>query len=89
MEDKFIFEYSTAYNPVTRIKFHDISISRKMGRDFLERVAKEGVEYMEKNPDAPGWHSWSGDTLVLVTRDEDALDILVATPTMHGYVSKE
>jgi hypothetical protein len=89
MEDKFIFEYEREYNPVTRIKFHDIATSRKMGRDFLERVAREGVEYMEKYPDVSSWHSWSGDTLVLITRDEDALDILVATPTMHGSVSRE
>lgn len=89
MSDKFVFEYTKGYEPTTRVSFHEIPSSRKMGREVLERFTKEGVQYLEENPDVHTWHGWSGDTLVLVTRDEDAIEILVACPTMHGYVNKE
>lgn len=84
-----VFEYSSVYKPTTRVTFHEISAPKAMGREFLERAVREGIAYMNKYPDVPSWHQWSGDTFVFIGRDEESLDIVISRPTLHGYVNQE
>jgi hypothetical protein len=47
----------------------------------------EGINKLRDDPEEGLWYSWSGDTLVLVLReDEKLLQVVVASPRMTAEV---
>ena len=58
-------------------------------KEAIEGYIREGVSYMFNYPDEAYWYERCGDTLVLITREDDkTLNIVVSTPRSNGYAKE-
>lgn len=63
----------------------------KIGQADLERWINEGITYLDDHPDESVYYTASGDSLVLVTREDEGSDdyeVQVLKPTMRGFVQR-
>jgi hypothetical protein len=63
----------------------------KIDQDTLERWIDEGVAYLDKRPEESVYYTMSGDSVVLVTREDEGCDnyeVLILKPTMRGYTNR-
>ena len=63
----------------------------KVDEATLERWIDEGITYLDNHPDEGVHYVMSGDSVVLVNREDegsDSYEIHVLKPTMRGYVDR-
>jgi hypothetical protein len=88
MKFKHISE-EEAYEPEYAVAWNEIQNAAKVPQSQIEKWVEEGVEYLVKNKDIPTWYCESGDTLVLVTCDDDGtFQASVTTRRQRAYISK-
>jgi hypothetical protein len=86
-ETKFIYN-NTKNDSVVRVMMQNAGNMATLSREAVENYINEGVNYLKNNPDEEVWYSRSGDTVVLITRDDEEgemLSVVVATPRSVGY----
>jgi predicted ATPase with chaperone activity len=86
-ETKFIYN-NTKNDSVVRVMMQNAGNMATLSREAVENYINEGVNYLKNNPDEEVWYSRSGDTVVLITRDDEEgemLSVIVATPRLVGY----
>jgi hypothetical protein len=79
------FEYeSKNTEPVVRFKRY---VGASVPTEHIENIVTEGINKLRDDTEEGLWYSWSGDTLVLVLReDEKLLQVVVASPRMTAEV---
>lgn len=74
-----------------RITIHWSDVSKdaaKMDDLFVKESAEEGIKYLQDNPEAPCWWCETGDTLILVSvEDDESFNVSVATRRRTAYTS--
>lgn len=63
----------------------------KIDQATLERWIDEGIAYLDDHPDESVHYTASGDSLVLLTREDEGSDdyeVQVLKPAMRGYVQR-
>jgi hypothetical protein len=86
------FEYNVPEADDTLIvRMDDVGPAVKIGKERIERMIAEGVEYMIRNRkeglDVDHWFQYTGDTFIFIGwEDYDLLSIMVTTPRQRGEV---
>jgi hypothetical protein len=76
--------------PTFNIKMHRHEGAVPIDQATVDKWIKEGIEDLRRETSRQFWHSWSGDTMVLITRIDDDYDgdeaysITVLTPRESG-----
>jgi hypothetical protein len=63
----------------------------KIDQGTLERWIDESITYLDNHPDEGVYYTMSGDSVVLVTREDEGCDtyeVHVLKPTMRGYTER-
>ena len=68
------------------VKMLDAANMAVVSQEAIEGYIDEGVNYLLNNEDEGVWYVHTGDTVVLITREEgNDMNIVVSTPRMCGY----
>lgn len=65
----------------------------KMSDVTIDTWIQEGIDFLHENEDDHHWYLQSGDTLVLITRDNtetsEGYEVIIATPRQYAYARLE
>lgn len=65
----------------------------KMSDATIDTWLQEGIDFLHENVDDHHWTLQSGDTLVLITRDDtetsEGYEVIIATPRQYAYARLE
>lgn len=81
------FVYDDCEGKDIRVQMSKCGTLAPIANDVVEGFIREGIQYLIANTDEGSWYTQTGDTLVLVTADdENTYEVTVATPRSRGYV---
>ena len=81
------FVYDDCEGKDIRVQMSKCGTLAPIANDVIEGFIREGIQYLMANTDEGSWYTQTGDTLVLVTDDdENTYEVTVATPRSRGYV---
>ncbi len=80
------YTFTYAKKPHTNIHLEQV-VAVEINSDVIERLIVSGIEWMKKHPNEVMWYTMTGNTLVLIIRDEDDLHIEVTERKRLGFLS--
>lgn len=86
------FEYNVpAADETLIVRMEDVGPAVKIGKDRIEKMIAEGVEYVIRHRDQgygeTHWFQYTGDTFIFIGWDAlDLLLVMVTTPRQRGEV---
>jgi hypothetical protein len=82
------FVYDDAEQPDIRVKMVKCGTLAPISQNVVEDFVREGIEHLMENKSESCWYAQTGDTLVLVTVDEeDNYEATIATPRSRAYIN--
>jgi hypothetical protein len=80
------YTFTYVKKPHTNIHLGEV-VAVEINSDVIEGMIVSGIEWMKEHPNGGTWFSMTGNTLVLIIRDEDDLHIEVTERKRLGFLS--
>ncbi len=88
MAKKIKFVYDNSEEQEIRVKMVKCGTLAPISQNVVEDFVREGIEHLMENKNESCWYTQTGDTLVLVTVDEeDNYEATIATPRSRAYIN--